>query len=181
MKKITLLTLCIGVFYCVNAQVIDLNKIDLGKITNVNDILGQVLKVKKGFAPKFALGNLDLKKITKVSSIIGLKKNAQATKYFNTFKTGRTIYKVAQYGASALALYGTLKSLDKAALKKDYQGAIKVAVGSTITGLVTKFLTKSASYKAVDIFNGVVKNKIKNIFSIAPATETVGMGLFVKF
>ncbi len=52
-----------------------------------------------------------------------------------------------------------------------------IAVVSTAaTGLIVKFLTKAASYKAVDVFNGVVKNKIKEILSVAPASNTMGVG-----
>lgn len=48
------------------------------------------------------------------------------------------------------------------------------------TGLIIKFLTKGASYKAVDIFNGIAVKKIKDIFSIGPASNIAGVGLYVK-
>jgi hypothetical protein len=32
----------------------------------------------------------------------------------------------------------------------------------------------------VDIFNGIAVKKIKDIFSIAPASNTAGIGLYVK-
>ena len=54
------------------------------------------------------------------------------------------------------------------------------AIGSIVTGVVTKILTKKASYKAVDIFNGIVRKKIQDIFSIQPASSTLGIGVYVK-
>ncbi|MFN0082776.1 MAG: hypothetical protein ACKVOM_09690 [Ferruginibacter sp.] len=40
------------------------------------------------------------------------------------------------------------------------------AIASFVTGIVTKILTKKASNKAEDIFDGVVKKKVKDIFGI---------------
>ena len=147
---------------------------------NLDKILGKVLNVQRGFAPKFSLGKISVPKIAKVAEIIGLKKSEQAIKLFNTFKTGRTIYKIAAYAGSAIAAYSAIKAIDKAAVKEDYQKPLIGALSSIASGLVVKFLTKGASYKAVDVFNGVVKKKIKDIFSIAPASSTLGMGLYVK-
>jgi hypothetical protein len=147
---------------------------------NLDNILGKVLKVKKGFAPKFSLGSTAIPKIAKVAQIIGLKKSDQALKLFNTFKTGRTIYKIATYAGSAIAAYSAIKAIDKSTLKEDYQKPLIGALGSVASGLIVKFLTKAASYKAVDVFNGAAKKKIKDIFSIAPASSTIGMGLYVK-
>ncbi|MBL0144690.1 MAG: hypothetical protein IPP48_01980 [Chitinophagaceae bacterium] len=175
MKKISvvfLMTVCF--FSTANAQ------IDLNKIINVDQLLGKVLNVQKGFAPKFSLGNTPFSKISKVAEIIGLKKNDKANKLFNTFKTGRTVYRVAQYAAGAVALYSSIKAIDKSAIKSDYQKPLIAAVSTAASGLLVKFLTKAASYKAVDVFNGVVKDKIKDIFSIAPASQTMGVGLYVK-
>jgi hypothetical protein len=53
-------------------------------------------------------------------------------------------------------------------------------VSTVATGLIVKFLTKGAAYKAVDIFNGIVRKKIKDILSVAPASQTMGVGLYVK-
>ncbi len=174
MKKITVIAFAILFVTSANAQ------IDLNKIINLDQILGKVLSVKKGYAPKFSLGNTPFAKITKVAEIIGLKRNEQANKLFNTFKTGRTIYRVAEYTAGAVAIYSSIKAIDKAALKSEYQKPLIAAVSTAATGLIVKFLTKAASYKAVDVFNGVVKNKIKDILSVAPASNTVGVGLYVK-
>lgn len=153
---------------------IDFNNLNLDKI------LGKVLNVKRGFAPKFSLGKVSIPKIAKVAEIIGLKKNDQAIKLFNTFKTGRTIYKIASYAGGAVAAYSAIKAIDKSAIKEDYQKPLIGALSSIATGLIVKFITKGASYKAVDVFNGVVKKKIKDIFSVAPASSTMGMGLYVK-
>ncbi|MGG9963332.1 hypothetical protein [Ferruginibacter sp. SUN106] len=153
---------------------IDFNNLKL------DNILGKVLNVKRGFAPKFSLGKVSIPKIAKVAEIIGLKKSEQAIKLFNTFKTGRTVYKIASYAGGAIAAYSAIKAIDKSALKEDYQKPLVGALSTLATGLVVKFLTKGASYKAVDVFNGVVKRKIKDILSVAPASSTIGMGVYVK-
>ena len=136
--------------------------------------------MERGFAPKFSLGNTPIKKIQKVAEILGLKKNEQIDRLFNTFKTGRAIYRIAAYGGGAIAAYGAIKAIDKSAVQKDYKGALISGLTTIGTGLLIKFLTKGASYKAADIFNGIIKKKIKNIFGIAPASSTMGMGLYVK-
>ena len=63
---------------------------------------------------------------------------------------------------------------------KDYKTALVSGISTISTGLIVKFLTKAASYKAVDIFNGIAIKKIKEIFSIKPASGTMGIGLYVK-
>lgn len=155
-------------------------QIDLNKIIKIDDIVGKVLNVKKGYAPKFSLGNVAIPKIMKVGEIIGVKKNAQAIKLFNTFKTGRTVYKIAEYAGLAASAYSAVKALDKNALKEEYQKPLTAALTTMATGLVVKLLTKGASYKAVDVFNGIAKKKLKDILSVAPASSTMGMGLYVK-
>lgn len=173
-KKMSLIVITALVSITASAQ------IDLNKILNIGDIAGKVLNVKKGFAPKFSLGNVAIPKIFKVGEIIGLKKNTQAIKLFNTFKTGRTIYKVAEYAGLAVSAYSAAKALDKNALKEEYQKPLTAALTTMASGLVVKLLTKSASYKAVDVFNGMAKKKLKDILSVAPASSTMGMGLYVK-
>ena len=175
MRKITVLLIVFGFINCTGSAQIDINK-----IFNIDDLLGKALNVKKGFAPKFSLGNSPIKSISKVGEIFNVKNISQATKLFNTFKTGRTIYRITAAAGSAFALYGTIRSLDKAAATKDYQAAITTGVIAIGTGLLTKFLTKAAAYKAVDIFNGAVTKKIKDILSIQPASSTIGVGLYVK-
>ncbi|MEP6711678.1 MAG: hypothetical protein ABJA37_04635 [Ferruginibacter sp.] len=178
MKKVIAICL-VACFAAGNASAqIDFNNLSLDKI------LGRALNVKKGFAPKFSLANQPIDKIFKVAEIIGLKKNEQATRLFNTFKTGRTIYKVASYLGTAVTAYAAIRAVDKAASKKDYQTALASGLSSIGSGLIVKFLTKGASYKAVDIFNGIIKNKVRDkireILSVAPASSTLGMGLYVK-
>lgn len=178
MKKIIAISLVIC-FAAGNATAqIDINNLSLDKI------IGKLLEVQKGFAPKFSLGNQPIDKIFKVAEIIGLKRNEQATKLFNTFKTGRTVYKVASYLGTAISAYAAIKAIDKAATNKDYQTALATGLSSIGSGLIVKFLTKSASYKAVDIFNGIIRNKVKDkirdILSIAPASSKLGIGVYVK-
>lgn len=156
-----------------NAQV-DLNNID------INDIIGKVMHVQKGFAPKFSLGNTPIQKINKVAEILGLKKNETINRLFNTFKTGRIIYKVAAYAGSAIAVYGLVRTLDNSAKSSDYSTALYSGLGTAGSGIIVKLLTKGASYKAVDIFNGIAVKTIKDIFSVAPASGTAGIGLYVK-
>ncbi len=175
MKKLFLFAvLFFGSVFFASAQ------IDLNKIFDIDDIVGKALHVKKGFAPKFSLGNFAIPKVKKVAEIIGVKNDARAIKLFNTFKTGRTIYRIAAYAGSAVALYGSIKAIDKSAVAKDYKGALIGGLTSMGTGLITKLLTRGAAYKAVDVFNGVVTRKVKDIFSLKPASSTLGVGLYVK-
>ncbi len=170
-KMMILVALCFAVK--ANAQ-IDLSNLNLDKI------LGKVLNVQKGFAPKFSLGKQPISKIVKVAEIFGLKNNSQATKLFNTFKTGRTVYRVAQYAAGAVACYSAIKAIDKSTLKDEYQKPLVGALSTAASGLIVKLLTKGASYKAVDVFNGVVKKKLSDILGVAPASNTMGIGVYVK-
>ena len=174
MKKRASIALLIfaGLFFSAksNAQV-DLDNIDL------NDIIGKVMHVQKGFAPKFSLGNTPIQKINKVAEILGLKKNETINRLFNTFKTGRIIYKVAAYAGSAIVVYGLAREISKSSADAT---ALYSGLGAIGSGLIVKFLTKGASYKAVDIFNGIAVKTIKEIFSVAPASGTAGIGLYVK-
>ncbi|HMT95404.1 MAG TPA: hypothetical protein PKC62_01845 [Ferruginibacter sp.] len=189
MKKLLIL-LMLACFYAGNsvAQIdlknLDLEKIDLRKIDlsniDISALLGKTINVKKGWAPKFALGKSPIDKIFNVAEIIGIKKNDKANKLFKTFKTGRTIYKVAAYAGAAVAVYGTARSLKNSVKKSEYQTAITTGISSIASGIIVKLLTKGASYKAVDIFNGVATKTIKDILSIKPASETLGVGLYVQ-
>jgi hypothetical protein len=181
MKKVFVFVFIITAVCKTASAQIDLNKIlDPNKIININDIVGKVLNVKKGFAPKFSIGNLHVPKIAKVAEIFNVKGNAQALKLFNSFKTGRTIYRVAAIAGSVISIYGTAKAIDKAARQEDYKGALIGGLSTIGAGLITKLLTKAAAYKAVDIFNGVVRKKIGDILSVKPAESSLGVGLFVK-
>jgi hypothetical protein len=146
---------------------------------NVNDILGRVIKVDKGFSPKFYVGNLKIPKVDKLGEILGMKKNQEINKLFKTFKTGRTVYKVATYAGSAIALYGAIKSLDKSAAKSEYQAAFASSLGTIASGVIVKLLTKNASYKAVDIFNNTARKAIKDIFKIGASSHNMGVGVYV--
>lgn len=153
---------------------IDLNNLDL------KDIIGKVMHVQKGFAPKFSLGRTPIQKIAKVEEILGLKQNVEVNRLFKTFKTGRTIYKAAAYAGSAIAVYSLIRKTENSVKSQDYNTALYSGISAIGTGLIIKFLTKGASYKAVDIFNGIAVKKIKDIFSIGPASNTAGIGLYVK-
>lgn len=154
-------------------------QIDLDNL-NLNDILGKVMNVQKGFAPKFALGRISVPKIHKVAEILGLKKNEQVNKLFSTFNTGRTVYKITAFLGSAAAIYGVVKKISDSANVPGGKTALTSGLISIGSGLLVKFLTKAAAYKAVDIFNGIAARKIKDIFSIKPASNTIGVGLYVK-
>ena len=177
MKKYLLISLIVffGSMSAFAQEEMDLNNLSLDKI------LGKVLNVQRGFAPQFSLGNTPIKKVEKVAEILGLKKNEEIDRLFNTFKTGRTIYKIAAYAGSAIAAYGAIKAIDKAAAQSDYKGALISGLSTIATGLLVKFLTKGASYKAVDIFNGIIRNKIKKIFNIGAIPPAEGGGMVVKF
>ena len=153
---------------------IDLNNLDL------KDIIGKVMHVEKGFAPKFSLGRTPIQKISKVEEILGLKQNKEVNRLFKTFKTGRIIYKAAAYAGGAIAVYSLVRKTENSVKSQDYNTALYSGVSAIGTGLIIKFLTKGASYKAVDIFNGIAAKKIKDIFSIGPAISSAGIGLYVK-
>lgn len=153
---------------------IDLNNLDL------KDIMGKIVHVQKGFAPRFSLGRTPIQKIEKVQEILGLKQNTEINRLFKTFKTGRIIYKTAAYAGGAIAVYSLVRKVGNSVKSQDYNTVLYSGVSAVGTGLIIKFLTKSASYKAVDIFNGIAIKKIKDIFSIGPASNTAGVGLYVK-
>jgi len=174
-KLFTLLFVFTAVLFAERSSAqIDLNNLDL------KDIIGKVMHVEKGFAPKFSLGRTPVDKISKVAEILGLKQNNEVNRLFNTFKTGRIIYKAAAYAGGAIAVYSLVRKTEKSVRSQDYNGALYSGIAAIGSGLIIKFLTKGASYKAVDIFNGIAVKKIKDIFSIAPASNTAGIGLYVK-
>ncbi|MEO6684191.1 MAG: hypothetical protein ABIN48_15310 [Ginsengibacter sp.] len=171
--RLILLVICAFFAQKSSAQ-IDLNDIDL------RDLIGKVVRVEKGFAPKFYLGKTPIDQVNKVAEILGLKKNEDVNKLFKTFKTGRTIYKVASYTGSAIIVYGLVRKVDNSIQDQDWETALYSGLGAVGSGLIVKLLTKGASYKAVDIFNGIATKKIIDIFSIAPASNTTGIGIYVK-
>lgn len=152
----------------------------------------KVLKVKKGFSPKFLLGEVQLNKVgllgenLKGVELLGnvfSKKNIdQVTKLYKTYKTGLVVYKVLAAAGGAAAVYSTVRGVtdDQKFDDATVKGLLYPALGSLATGIITKVLTKKASYKAVDIFNGIARKKIQDILSIQPASSTLGMGVYVK-
>lgn len=173
-KSLVLLSFCLTFFLNKSSAQIDFNHID------INEILGKVIKVDKGFAPQFYIGNIKIPQVSKVAEILGVKNNKDINRLFKTYRTGRTFYKIASYAGAAISVYGVVKSFDKAALKQDYQAAIISGISSIGSGVIVKLLTKAASYKAVDIFNNTVRNKIKDIFHIGAASQNLGVGMYVR-
>jgi hypothetical protein len=188
-QKISLLLLMMIASFTVTAQ------IKIGDVNvDLDQILGRVkvLKVQKGFSPKFFLGDLQLNKVgilgekLKGVEVLGQvfnKKNIdQVTKLYKTYKTGLVVFKILGAAGTAVTTYSVIRGatnsdkFDDATVKK----MLVPALASVATGVLTKVLTKAASYKAVDIFNGVVKKKVGDIFSIKPASETLGLGLYVQ-
>lgn len=174
-KKVRFILMIICIMSAQNSFAqIDLNNIDL------RDLLGKVIKVDKGFAPKFYLGNTPIEQINKVADILGLKRNEEVNKLFKTFQTGRTVYKVAAYAGSAIIAYGLVRKVGNSVENQDWETALYSGLGAVGSGVIVKLLTKGASYKAIDIFNGIAAKKIIDIFSIAPASNTIGIGIYVK-
>lgn len=152
----------------------------------------KVLKVQKGFSPKFFLGDIQLNKVgilgeklrgVEVVGKVFSKKNIdQVMKLYKTYKTGLIVFKVLGAAGTAVTTYSVIRGATNS--DKFDDGTVKKmlypALASVATGVITKVLTKKASYKAVDIFNGVVKKEVKDIFSIKPASETLGLGLYVQ-
>ena len=176
MKKTILVSVILLFALCKQSSAqIDLENLD------IKDIIGRVIKVEKGFSPDFFLGNIKIPKIPKVAEILEMKKNPQVNKLFNTFRTGRTIFQITSYAGSAVAVYGVIKkTAGDSASRANYKGALIGGLSSVATGVVVKLLTKAAAYKAVDLFNGIAVKKLKDIFSIQPASNTIGIGVYVK-
>lgn len=152
----------------------------------------KLLKVQKGFSPKFFLGDVQLNKVgllgenmkgVKVLGQVFNKKNIeQVTKLYKTYKTGLIVFKVLAASGTALAAYSTVRGVakDNSFDAADMRKLLYPALGSMAAGITTKILTKQASYKAVDIFNGIARKKIKEILSMQPASATIGVGVYVK-
>lgn len=163
---------------------------------NLDDILGKskLLSVKKGFSPVFSIGNYQINKVgilgekmkgVKIlGDILGKKSSvvSDITKMYKTYKTGLVVFKSLAVVGTGVAAYSTVRGLT--ADNKFDDGTVKKllfpALGGIATGVITKVLTKAAAYKAVDVFNGVARKKIKDILSIQPASSTMGMGIYVK-
>ncbi len=190
MKKIILLLLVSLILTSSKAQLIDLKNLDL------SSLISKALKVKKGWAPKFNFGNINIPQISKVAKIFNLKNIDKATKLFNTFKTGRTIYKAGAYVGLATTAYSSIKNIiesNKTALTAQAQQLKSEAITKSqkiltagavtiLTGVLIKFLTKQAASKAADAFNGTIKKKLKDILSLdAPSfSPYTTAGLAIK-
>jgi len=150
---------------CSHAQ-IDIPKIDL-KNFSIDQLLGKVLQVKKGWAPQFFSGKKKIPKMNIVQQLLGTKKNSEINKLFSTFKTGRLVYRITNYAGSAITLYGAIKKIadNKDSLANDGKALLISGLSSMSLGTVIKLLTKGASYKAVDIFGGMIKKKLLDIIS----------------
>ena len=172
-----------------NAQV----KID-DIINQAKGLLGkkQLLSVRKGFSPVFSLGSLQLNKVgilgeklkgvEVLGQIFDSKGVQDITKLYKTYKTGLVAFKVLAAAGTVAAAYSTVRGIAGSDNFKDktVKSLLVPGLTSLLTGVITKVLTKKASYKAVDIFNGVVTKKIKDIISVAPASHTTGIGVYVK-
>lgn len=170
-------------------------QIKIGDIPIDLDVLlgkAKVLKVDKGFSPKFILGNVQLNQVgilgekLKGVEILGQvfnKKNIdQVTTLYKTYKTGLVVFKILAAAGTAVTVYSTVRGItdDQNFGDKTVQQTLYPALGSIATGIITKILTKKASYKAVDIFNGIARKTIKDILSVKPASSTLGVGLYVN-
>lgn len=179
-----------SVFTPASAQV----KLEDLKDLNLGDILGRskILKVRKGFSPVFTIGNFQINKVgllgeklkgvNILGDILDSKGIDKIMGMYKTYKTGLVVYKILSSAGTIVTVISTVKGItddqnfNDATVKK----MLYPALASVATGVLTKLLTKAASYKAVDVFNGVVRNKVKDIFSIKPASSTLGVGLYVQ-
>ncbi len=174
----------------VKAQVTleDLKDLDIGAILGKS----KILKVKKGFSPVFSIGNLQINKVgllgeklkgvNILGDILQNKNIDRVMGMYKTYKTGLVVYKILSSAGTVVTVISAVKGItddqnfNDATVKK----MLYPALASVATGVLTKLLTKAASYKAVDVFNGVVKKQVKDIFSIKPASSTLGVGLYVQ-
>ena len=189
--KILVLLLIVSQAFCTNvsAQV----KVEdilqkAGELLNRKELLS----VKKGFSPVFSLGKLKLndvgllgeklKGVEVLGNILKGKQIEDIMKLYKTYKTGLVVFKVLAAAGTAVTAYSTVRGITGEGnfSNKTVKAMLAPALTSIATGVLTKILTKKASYKAVDIFNGVVQKKIKDILSVAPASSNMGIGVYVK-
>ena len=191
MKKILLLIFIINFAYLNNANA-QIKVEDI--LEKVTDLLGrkELLSVQKGFSPKFSLGKLQINKvgilgeqlkgINVLGTIFNSKGIQDVTKLYKTYKTGLLVYKILAGAGTVITTYSAVRGVAGSEKfdNKTVKQLLAPAITSILTGVVTKILTKKASYKAVDIFNGVVKKKVKDVFGIGAASQGVGVALYVK-
>ena len=163
-------------------------------LQKATDLLGkkELLSVKKGFNPVFSLGKLQINKvgilgeklkgIEVLGNIFDSKGIQNVTKLYRTYKTGLVVYKILAGVGTVVTTYSAIRGIAGSEKfdNKTVRQLLAPAITSIVTGVVTKILTKKASYKAVDIFNGVVRKKVKDIFGIGAATQGLGMAVYVK-
>ena len=190
MKKILTLIFIINFALINNANAQIKVEDILGKVT---DLLGrkELLSVQKGFSPKFSLGKLQINKvgilgeqlkgINVLGTIFNSKGIQDVTKLYKTYKTGLLVYKILAGAGTVITTYSAVRGVAGSEKfdNKTVKQLLAPAITSILTGVVTKILTKKASYKAVDIFNGVVKKKVKDVFGIGAASQGVGVALYV--
>jgi hypothetical protein len=194
MKK-TILTSLVTLVMILMTSFVSFAQVKIGDLPiDIDALLGKVkvLKVKKGFSPKFILGDVQLNKVglfgenlkgVKLLGDVFNRKNIErVTKLYKTYKTGLVVFKVLAAAGTAVTTYSAIRGFTDD--EKFDDGTVKKmlypAIGSIVTGVVTKVLTKKASYKAVDIFNGIARKKLEDIFSIQPASSNLGIGVYVK-
>lgn len=194
MKK-TIQTSMVTLMLLVITSSASFSQVKIGDLPiDIDALLGKVkvLRVKKGFSPRFTLGDIQLNKVgllgenlkgIKLLGEVFNKKNIdQVNKLYRTYKAGLIAYKVLAGAGMAVTTYSAVKGLsdndefDNTDVKK----MLYPALASVLTGVITKVITKKASYKAVDIFNGIARKKIEDIFSIQPASSNFGIGVYVK-
>jgi hypothetical protein len=159
---------------------------------------GKVLNVSKGFKPKFSIGNLNIGKLQTVAQLLAGKNNLQIDKYFRIFRTGKTVWHAGEIITTLASVYGVVRGLkandidattqqlrnEKDKILGNMRTGVYTALGSALSGLVVKLLTKKASYKAVDMFNGVVKKKLSDILSVQPYQPNIpnysGVGIAIS-
>ncbi len=185
------------VFMCVSTASIQVQaqiKLEDLKNLKLEDILGKtkLLSVEKGFSPVFKLGNYQvntvgllgekLKGVNILGEIFDKKGVGQIMGMYKTYKTGLVVFKILGAAGTVVTVIGAVKGFTATENFNDpsVKGLLYPAVGSIATGVITKLLTKAASYKAVDIFNGIARKTIKDILSVRPASETLGVGLYVQ-
>lgn len=194
MKK-TIQTSMVTLMLLVITSSASFSQVKIGDLPiDIDALLGKVkvLRVKKGFSPRFTLGDVQLNKVgllgenlkgVKLLGEVFNKKNIdQVTKLYRTYKTGLVVYKVLAGAGMAVTTYSAVKGLadNEEFDNTDVKKMLYPALASVLTGVITKVLTKKASYKAVDIFNGIARKKIEDIFSIQPASSNFGIGVYVK-
>ena len=165
-----------------------LGQIDLGQLLGN----GQLIKIEKGFSPVFYIGNKQintvglfgekLKGVEILGEILGKKSGLNIMGMYRTYKTGLVVYKVLASAGTVVTAVGLIKGVsdEQNFQDKTVKQLLYPALTSVASGVITKLLTKRASYKAVDIFNGVARKTLKDILSVGPSSSGYGVGVYVQ-